>query len=136
MKPLNCTTTPVIVVHIVFIGLLPLEPSSRIYKILGACMIPTKYLTVDENIYPMRNKISFKVYNKSKLTKHGLLFKSLISVDYSHISQDLLVLIPVIMPTLLVIMCYTSSIRCLAMGLGTVCLGTSIISVKNVLLNY
>ena len=36
----------------------------------------------------MRNKISFKVYNKSKPTKYGLLFKSLNAVKYPYTYQS------------------------------------------------
>ena len=51
-------------------------------------MITAKYLTIDETLYPMRNRISFKVYNKSKPTKYGLLFKSLNAVDYAYTYQS------------------------------------------------
>ena len=54
----------------------------------ATCMIPSEYLTVDETLYPMRNKIAFKVYNKSKPTKYGLLFKSLNSVEYPYTYQS------------------------------------------------
>ena len=36
----------------------------------------------------MRNRISFKVYNKSKPTKYGLLFNSLNAVDYPYTYQS------------------------------------------------
>ena len=52
------------------------------------CMIPSAYLTVDETLYPMRNKISFKVYNKSKLNKYGLLLKTLNSAEYPYTYQS------------------------------------------------
>ena len=51
-------------------------------------MILSAYLTVDETLYPMRNKISFKVYNKSKPNKYGLLLKSLNSAEYPYTYQS------------------------------------------------
>ena len=47
------------------------------------------YLAVDECLYAMRNRLSFKQYNKSKPAKYGLLFKQLnsVRVPYTHRSE-------------------------------------------------
>ena len=46
-------------------------------------IIPDKYLCLDETLYPMRNRLSFKQYNPSKPAKYDLLFKSINAVNYS-----------------------------------------------------
>ena len=47
------------------------------------------YLAIDECLYALRNKLSFKQYNKTKPAKYGLLFKELNSVriPYTHRSE-------------------------------------------------
>jgi len=47
-------------------------------------IVPDEWLSLDETLFPMRNKISFKQYNKSKPSKYGLLFKSINAVRYSY----------------------------------------------------
>ncbi len=42
--------------------------------------VPDDFLAVDETLYPCRNKVSIKQYNKSKPAKYGILFKSLNAV--------------------------------------------------------
>ena len=38
---------------------------------------PSGYLSIDETLYPMRQKIAFRQYNPNKLHHYGLLLKSL-----------------------------------------------------------
>ena len=40
-------------------------------------VIPSKYMAIDETLYPMRTQVSMKQYNKSKPAKYGLLFRSI-----------------------------------------------------------
>ena len=40
-------------------------------------VVPSDYLCIDETLFPMRNQIAFKQYNKNKQAKYGLLIKSL-----------------------------------------------------------
>ena len=40
-------------------------------------LVPSRYLTVDETLYPMRHQIAFQQYNPNKPHKYGLLCKSL-----------------------------------------------------------
>ena len=47
-------------------------------------VIPDKYLSLDETLYPMRTSIGFKQFNPSKPAKYGLLFKSINAVRYSY----------------------------------------------------
>ena len=42
----------------------------------SSCIIPDDFLSPDETLYPMRNKIDFRQYNPNKPAKYGLLFKS------------------------------------------------------------
>ena len=46
-------------------------------KNLGKCIARSKYLTIDETLYPMRHQIAFRQYNPNKPHKYGFLFKSL-----------------------------------------------------------
>ena len=39
--------------------------------------VPDGYLTLDETLYPMRSKLSFKQFNPLKPTKYGMLFRSI-----------------------------------------------------------
>ena len=41
----------------------------------SSLLIPVEYLCLDEALYPMRNKLSFKRFNPSKPAKYGLLLK-------------------------------------------------------------
>ena len=43
----------------------------------GRALIPDDLLSIDETLYPMRNRVSFKQFNQNKPAKHGLLFKSI-----------------------------------------------------------
>ena len=47
-----------------------------------ACSVlePGDFLTVDETLYPCRNQIGFRQYNKSKPKRYGLLYKSVNAV--------------------------------------------------------
>ena len=47
------------------------------------------YVTIDECLYSMRNKISFKQFNPNKPAKYGLLFKELneVRIPYIHRSE-------------------------------------------------
>ena len=40
-------------------------------------MIPGDLFSIDETLYPMRNKMAFKQFNTNKPVKYGLLFKSI-----------------------------------------------------------
>ena len=40
-------------------------------------VIPSEFLCIDETLYPMRNQVSIKQFNKNKPAKYGLLFRSL-----------------------------------------------------------
>ena len=40
-------------------------------------MSPDDYIATDETLYPTRGGVSFKTYNKDKLAKYGLNFRSL-----------------------------------------------------------
>ena len=51
-------------------------------------LIPEQYLTLDETVYPMRNPISFRIYNKNKPNKYGMLYKSLNAVIYPYTYQS------------------------------------------------
>ena len=42
----------------------------------SSCIILDDFLSLDETLYPMRNKIGFRQYNPNKPAKYGLLFKS------------------------------------------------------------
>lgn len=52
-----------------------------------SAMNPTDYLSLDETLYPSRNKISFKQYNPNKPAKYGILFKSLNSARHPYTYQ-------------------------------------------------
>ena len=52
-------------------------------------IVPDEWLSLDETLFLMRNKISFKQYNKSKPSKYGLLFKSINAVRYSYTFMSL-----------------------------------------------
>ena len=43
----------------------------------GKVAVPDNYLTLDETLYPMRSKLSFKQFNPSKPAKYGMLFRSI-----------------------------------------------------------
>ena len=53
-----------------------------------SAVITSAYLTMDETLYPMRNWINIKVYNKSKPSKYGLLLQSLNSVEYPYTNHS------------------------------------------------
>ena len=40
-------------------------------------VVPSEYLSLDETLYPMRNKVAFRQYNPDKPAKYGMLFKSI-----------------------------------------------------------
>jgi len=48
------------------------------------CLIPGDYISLDETLYPTRNKISFKQYNPNKPAKYGLLFCSINAARYLY----------------------------------------------------
>ena len=50
----------------------------------GRALIPDDLLSIDETLYPMRNRVSFKQFSPNKLAKYGLLFKSV--NGYSFVS--------------------------------------------------
>ena len=43
---------------------------------------PDAYLTIDETLYGCRTQIGFKLYNKSKPDRYGILYKSINAVRY------------------------------------------------------
>ena len=48
-------------------------------------MAPDDCLAIDETLYPTRRGISFKTYNKDKLAKYGLNFRSLSSSRHPYV---------------------------------------------------
>ena len=50
----------------------------------GRALIPDDLLSIDETLYPMRNRVSFKQFNPNKPAKYGLLFKSTNSARYPY----------------------------------------------------
>lgn len=53
----------------------------------GSALNPTDYLSLDETLYPCRNKIAFKQYNPNKPAKYGILYKSVNSARFSYTYQ-------------------------------------------------
>ena len=49
-----------------------------------SCLVPGDYLSLDENLYPMRTQISFKQYNPNKPVKYGLLLKAIDAPCYPY----------------------------------------------------
>ena len=49
----------------------------------GKSIIPDDLLSIDETLYPMRNKVVFKQFNPNKPAKYGLLFKSINASRYT-----------------------------------------------------
>ena len=47
-------------------------------------IIPDDLLSIDETLYPMRNKVAFKQFNPNKPAKYGLLFKSINASCYPY----------------------------------------------------
>ena len=47
-------------------------------------MIPGDLFSIDETLYPMRNKVAFKQFNTNKPVKYGLLFKSINASHYPY----------------------------------------------------
>ena len=50
----------------------------------GLALIPDDLLSIDETLYPMKNRISFKQFNPNKPVKSGLLFKSINGARYPY----------------------------------------------------
>ena len=50
----------------------------------GRALIPDDLLSIDETLYPMRNRVSFKQFNTNKPAKYGLLFKSINGARYLY----------------------------------------------------
>ena len=50
----------------------------------GLELIPDDLLSIDETLYPMKNRISFKQFNPNKPVKSGLLFKSINGARYPY----------------------------------------------------
>ena len=50
-------------------------------------LIPSRYLTIDECLYPMRHVVKFRVYNPDKPSKYGMLFKCVNSAEYPYTYQ-------------------------------------------------
>ena len=50
----------------------------------GKSIIPDDLLSIDETLYPMRNKVAFKQFNPNKPAKYGLLFKSINASRYPY----------------------------------------------------
>ena len=50
----------------------------------GRALIPDDLLSIDETLYPMRNRVSFKQFNPNKPAKYGLLFKSINGARYPY----------------------------------------------------
>ena len=50
----------------------------------GKSFIPDNLLSIDETLYPMRNKMAFKQLNSNKPAKYGLLFKSINASRYPY----------------------------------------------------
>ena len=50
----------------------------------GLALIPDDLLSIDETLYPMRNRVSFKQFNPNKPDKYGLLFKSMKGTRYTY----------------------------------------------------
>ena len=50
----------------------------------GKYIIHDDLLSIDETLYPMRNKVVFKQFNSNKPTKYGLLFKSINASRYPY----------------------------------------------------
>ena len=50
----------------------------------GKSIIPDDLLSIDETLYPMRNKVAFKHFNPNKPAKYGLLFKSINASRYPY----------------------------------------------------
>ena len=50
----------------------------------GLALILDNLLSVDETLYPMRNRVSFKQFNPSKPVKYGFLFKSINGARYTY----------------------------------------------------
>lgn len=47
-------------------------------------LVPDDLLAIDETLYPLRTRVSFKQYNPSKPARYGLLFKSINGVRYPY----------------------------------------------------
>ena len=50
----------------------------------GKSIIPDDLISIDETLYPMRNKVVFKHFNPNKPAKYGLLFKSINASRYPY----------------------------------------------------
>ena len=50
----------------------------------GLALIPDDLLSIDETLYPMKNRISFKQFNPNIPVKYGLLFKSINGARYPY----------------------------------------------------
>ena len=50
----------------------------------GKSIIPDDLLSIDETLYPMRNKVVFKQFNPNKPAKYALLFKSINASPYTY----------------------------------------------------
>ena len=46
--------------------------------------MPDDFIAIDETLYPVRTRVSFKQYNPSKPAQYGLLFKSVNAVRYPY----------------------------------------------------
>ena len=51
---------------------------------LSKHVAPSEYLSIDETLYPMRQKIAFHQYNPNKPHRYGLLLKSLNDVRFPY----------------------------------------------------
>ena len=50
----------------------------------GKALVPEDYISLDETLYPTKNLVSYKQYHPNKLSKYGMLFKSLSSARYLY----------------------------------------------------
>ena len=58
--------------------------SEKHNETFGAAIVPEDCISLDETLYPTRNQVNFKQYNRDILAKYGILFKSLNCTRYPY----------------------------------------------------